>query len=723
MNVLDQVRELTKIPLYASLRVKGTLFVLGMAATLMVGMTIVMSTSGRTLVYQESSKIFAEKVNRAVVKLHGRLSEIAALTRTEADILKLYPKDEASLRHILPSIIDFNGDQSIAGGGVWPEPYRFDPKRERRSFFWGREATGKLKYLDDYNDPKGAGYHHEEWYVPARHTKEDRCYWSGSYMDPYSYQPMVTCTVPAFQSKSFLGVATVDLKLEGLHEMALELARETGGYIFILDRNNKFISFPMPEEAQIANIDSKGKKTVEFMDAAGLAKKQPAFAPVAEMVGGLNEELLHIAIHSSEYSDSLAKQLDEGSYQIDAGTATLLSAIAVDPYRGRTLLGSTSVSKDFINQQKSMAFAFHVPETYWKVVLVKPYRELVAASSHITWILLSYLSLVVVVAMILSFHLIQAGVVRPLRGLSQVAARVIEGDKKMRVETKGNDEFASLGRSLNFMLDQLAESELQMQRHAQHLENRVLERTQALEQQQGQLVASSKMASLGVMASGVAHEINNPLAIILASSSRLKRLAERQDLDKEQVLQTSEQIKATTQRIAKIVQGLRSFAREGSHDPMEVLSPVKFLQDSLALCEERIKTLGIKLEVALPEMLPLVRCRSVQVSQVILNLLNNAVDAIEGSEDPWIKVIVEFQDEWLRIRIRDSGKGIPKEVADKLMTPFFTTKAVGKGTGLGLSISFGILESQGGRLTLNRESPNTEFLIELPTAKYATEAA
>jgi hypothetical protein len=111
--------------------------------------------------------------------------------------------------------LDFGGDLSIAGGGVWPEPYQFDPTQERASFFWGRDASGTFRFYDDYNLSE-QGYHQEAWYVIADHTPPEACAWSDSYTDPFSREPMITCTVGIFRGARLQGVATVDLQLGGI---------------------------------------------------------------------------------------------------------------------------------------------------------------------------------------------------------------------------------------------------------------------------------------------------------------------------------------------------------------------------------------------------------------------------------------------------------------------------------------------------------------------------
>ena len=231
------------------------------------------------------------------------------------------------------------------------------------------------------------------------------------------------------------------------------------------------------------------------------------------------------------------------------------------------------------------------------------------------------------------------------------------------------------------------------------------------------LIQSSKMASLGEMAGGVAHEINNPLAVIRSTADLLYRLEKREPLPPDQICLQLERITATCDRIARIIKGLRAFSRSAERDPLEHVPIKTVIEDTLSLCAERLRTHGVKLEVGnIPDLSVL--GRATQLSQVLLNLLNNAYDAVLPCADRWIRVeAMERSDDWIEIAVTDGGPGISKEVADKVMQPFFTTKSVGKGTGLGLSISKGIVEDHGGRLYIDRSSRNTRLVVELPTRK------
>lgn len=235
-----------------------------------------------------------------------------------------------------------------------------------------------------------------------------------------------------------------------------------------------------------------------------------------------------------------------------------------------------------------------------------------------------------------------------------------------------------------------------------------------LEQSRAQALQAAKMASLGEMAGGVAHEINTPLNSIVMCSEMLSEMAAEEKIDRVGIVETSEMILATAMRISEIVIGLRKVSRDDTSDDMTVLPVAKVMSDTLALCQQRLTERGISLSVTQSDPSVMIKCRNASFSQVILNLLGNANDALEGTENKWIDILVQPRSNDVQIFVTDSGLGIDSDVVEKLMTPFFTTKPIGKGTGLGLSISKGIVESHGGSLCYNSESKNTQFIVTLP---------
>lgn len=249
-----------------------------------------------------------------------------------------------------------------------------------------------------------------------------------------------------------------------------------------------------------------------------------------------------------------------------------------------------------------------------------------------------------------------------------------------------------------------------IQKRAEELE----EKNRVILQQQNQLVTSSKMAALGEMAGGVAHEINSPLAAIKNLAGQLQDVLSDEQLDKASLKEMANDMESTTDRIAKIIQGLRSFSRDGSKDPYQIVNVQKLIEDTLNLCRERFKNAGIDLKIEPFRKDMTFEGRSIQISQVILNLLNNAYDALEQMKEKWIKISVHEDSSCVEVRVTDGGKGIPEQVRDKIFQPFFTTKDINKGTGMGLSVSMGIIQGHQGALKLDPSSPHTSFIVRIP---------
>jgi methyl-accepting chemotaxis protein len=187
--------------------------------------------------------------------LSAKLEKIQLLTSTLAIAGSQLPKDEALFKKVFPSIINNNGDKSIAGGGIWPEPSVFNEGTERRSFFWGRDGS-KMSYLDDYNDPTGSGYHNEGWYKVGKTAPVKLCAWSEAYIDPVINIPMVTCTIPMKENNAFTGVATVDMMLDDITKTLEKYGTENQGYVFAIDQTGQVLSFPKSKVALVNNNGS-----------------------------------------------------------------------------------------------------------------------------------------------------------------------------------------------------------------------------------------------------------------------------------------------------------------------------------------------------------------------------------------------------------------------------------------------------------------------------------
>lgn len=262
-------------------------------------------------------------------------------------------------------------------------------------------------------------------------------------------------------------------------------------------------------------------------------------------------------------------------------------------------------------------------------------------------------------------------------------------------------------KTLRQLLGDLKTSNVEFKLLASGLESQVSEHTR-------QLTEKSRLASLGEMAAGLAHEINNPLTVIAGKAAKLRRVAVSKGDGPNSDLKDLATIETTVERIAKIIRGLRTFSRDGSLNDFEEANLKGILEETLEMVRSRFAAHSIELSIGeMPADLRL-ECRPIQLGQVMLNLLNNAHDAVQEFPERWVKVVVEANDDTVKICVMDSCLGIPESLREKLMQPFFTTKPVGEGTGLGLSISRGIILSHGGTLTIDSTCPNTCFVISLP---------
>jgi signal transduction histidine kinase len=232
-----------------------------------------------------------------------------------------------------------------------------------------------------------------------------------------------------------------------------------------------------------------------------------------------------------------------------------------------------------------------------------------------------------------------------------------------------------------------------------------------IHQQQAQLFSKAKLSALGEMAAGIAHEINNPLAIISAKTEMIAREIELGTCRK--TPDHLRKISETIDRIGKIVAGLRTFSRGGDNECFKMINLKSFITEVLSFCNERVYHDGIQVDIQIASDLVL-ECRPGQISQVLVNLIQNASDAMKNSSEKWIRIVATAADGSIQIKISDSGEGIKPEVQKRIMEPFFTTKGSEKGTGLGLSISRSIIQAHSGELSLLKESHPTTFSIQLP---------
>ena len=273
-------------------------------------------------------------------------------------------------------------------------------------------------------------------------------------------------------------------------------------------------------------------------------------------------------------------------------------------------------------------------------------------------------------------------------------------DKPRKLSQRQTLALESLAKQA-FHLINLKKSKDELEDHFNELQKL----TRFISHQQEQIVLNARMTSLGEMANGVAHEINNPLSVIDHTVEKISR-THKMDMKSMEIIQKS------IRRITNIIHGLRNYGRDGDKDPKEIVDVKKALQNTLELYSSRAKEEGIVLILESNDHHQ-VEAIHTQVSQILMNLMQNSFHAVHGAEKKWIALKSYQNGADVVIEVTDSGPGIDKSLKDIIFDPFYTTKGSGEGTGLGLSVSRKMAENNGGSLILDTTSTETKFVLRL----------
>ncbi len=279
----------------------------------------------------------------------------------------------------------------------------------------------------------------------------------------------------------------------------------------------------------------------------------------------------------------------------------------------------------------------------------------------------------------------------------------------------------------------LMEYELELQVERRYHEMHASQMEELAQQRAKQLVHADRLVTLGTMSAGIAHEINNPTSFISGNVQTLEKFwpellstidyslaqgnGEEPKLTfiKEEVPKLLEGMKTGVSRISAIVKGLKRYSRQGhGAGDKEPTNVVDLIEHTLHMTEGKLKG-RVVVETDLEQSLPLVKMNPVEIEQVLVNLIVNAADAMEGQQDAPLKVAAQKQDETVILTIEDGGPGIPEDLLNRIWTPFFTTKEVDKGTGLGLHICRDIITAHDGDIQVeNKPEGGAMFTIKLP---------
>lgn len=389
-----------------------------------------------------------------------------------------------------------------------------------------------------------------------------------------------------------------------------------------------------------------------------------------------------------------AVEINEDRLQFLKDIAGLRSTISITAPDIRQSEGYLGASQVFKSRDGASQFFIHA----------QMLRQLKEYASKVQLIQLLALLVMIPFFLIFSMSFLRSHYIKPLKKAKKQLLEVLSDDEERFVEINRKDEIGELLSSVN---------QVKRLRISQFDEYK---------RQRDVMLQRNRLEAIGEMASGFAHEINNPLAIIRGKLNLLEMKMRQREIytDYENYISSCY---STIERISKIISSLKNFSSRNSSGEMTEVSAEELVESVRVMTADLIKENSINFSVSGFSRGQLIVCNSIQIQQVLINLICNSAHAVSDRSERWIRLQLNQLETFYEISVTDSGHGIAPEVAERIFDPFFSTKKMGEGTGIGLSLSFSILSAHNGRIYLDRTSPQTRFVLEIPKSQITARSA
>lgn len=774
---------------------------------------------GKTLVIEQSLENMQEKGNRVVNNLDAITDQVAAITTSVAGgsvgaIAASHSDNGKALNQYISDVYGRLDDKKINGFGIYPD-YRsakpliaqFNTLGYPRLYWYRPHASEPYTLLQEFE----AKYDltSEFWYVPSKVLYQrigyQGCVWSESYVEPTNKIPMVTCASAVVANHQFLGMTQTNLSLDCINKFLQQWQESFKGYMLLIDNNNRILSFPnlTPEMRQGLKLKNAGVKNHSIyrydlvnITLDDLVANYPQFDAIRHSVSELNTQLIEktrLALTTpptpqDDFEAMVQKIVADSHEMISTEEASRIVAYTLDNQVSDTLNPLDSDRANFfqkqlffphdtILKQPADAMIFLVPNTHWKLVIVQPQNQTTKAADTLSKTLLTYLIPAILLGMFLILVFVRQLVTKRLAQTSQHMTHIhqqiqlnhYQNLTTLNLPIKGDDEISYLNHSINALLKRLQDNEGILASLNADLEQKVENRTKDLQNalkelksSQLQLIRAEKMATLGQMVAGVAHEVNTPLSYVQNNLELIHTLlhdydtlnlklhefslllatdepTETEILEQlQQILRLVTKVKPLeiqdeleqmiqdslfgVEQISDLVLTLRNFSRI-DESKVKLVDITDCINTCLTLLKSSLKMVTLFTDFNHP---PAIVCSPSQINQVILNILANACHAVLRQKKllaphtqkpffPQITILTQSDERWLLIEISDNGHGMDSHTIEKLFEPFFTTKNAGDGTGLGMAISQQIISQHGGRIdVISQPHQGTTFTIYLP---------
>ena len=659
----------------------------------------------------------------------------------------------------------------LGSGGIWPEKGALGANAATHPFLMVRQNGNYQAVLSDPNPANP--YYQEDWFSVLKLLSPDSCIWNHVRASQTKGELAMSCGVAIERDNQFWGASTVNFTLNQLQENIVKLSESSGsGYILLLDNSDKVIASSNPE--RLSYID---EATGTPLDIKQVINSDPAWEPVLGFLETQRNEVIEqVAANVSPQVQQILNTIDKAEtgdskgYYLVNYAAYLNNGENKQNAMDSRLLQSFELTNDnFYNG--SQAYVFEIPETYWKLIVVQPDAEINAIADNLSENLINWIALALLITAAIIYFMLTFLAFKPLKETSDkisLAENIINNKQYNKLSSvkfkEGRNEIGLVNGSINDLLDRIQSNEGKLANINQQLEIKVEERTaelqdtlKELKNSQLQLIRSEKMATLGQMVAGVAHEVNTPLSYVQNNLEIIGQLTEQYQelielvqglkgiksdalsdgkIDKllADIVRASDEIQEDdlsaelkelikdslfgVEQITEMVLNLRNFARL-DESKVKTIDVRECIEASLKIAGNSIRHQEIVTDFA---STPEIKCSPSQINQVLVNLLNNAAQAMGEKPDGKIEVRTRADDNNVYIDVSDNGKGMSTEVLNQIFEPFFTTKGAGEGTGLGMAISQQIMEQHNGDIkAVSTEGVGTTFTLTLPINNDLTE--
>lgn len=476
-----------KLGIFSKLRYRLILFILLLFILAYAISFYLIRFEARPNIAKVSEEVVINKGEKAINGIVSTLMLVDGFAQSLGKVSEVMPHNDTLLTNAYSNASTSLPVDAI-GGGFWFEPNAFELGVDRKAKYWYRD-NDKFVFTEDYENPSIVPdpYYNDWWYVPSLFAKTQKdCVWSRPYVDPVSGVLMLTCTRPLLEetTKAVRGTVTVDLDLAGLKKVINEWQKETGGYAFLVDQGNNFITFP---DEKMVKKPSELNKEGDYISLSEFAKTHPEYKMLTDKLISTRSQFINDAkaIDPKRF-DAIVSGITARTKKLTLSEAEDQAASILYKESGKSEASKNSFSfsmdmeNDFLLKEASTAYVFELPQTYWKLVIVKPKSEIVAVSDGLASKLNLYYLVAFILMGLLAFFIIQqifgrpmAKAVESVQKLTQlVGKRRFSELEKNKLADVSQSEIGLIGQSMNNLVDTLVDTN-------QQLEKEVADRTTA----------------------------------------------------------------------------------------------------------------------------------------------------------------------------------------------------------------------------------------------------